>query len=139
MKTFVFALVCVLSSIVFGQNANWITVTETNQYKVESKTVTIPVANNDFSMEMELLKITNKTASVMEFNYHLNAYYDNECRTCNNEEYSKLVTIPANSSVEYNENDKTLAKLGIFRQYINKKNYSNFTKFEVANININLK
>ena len=91
----------------------------------------------DTHKECYLLKFVNTTQSEVQISWKPNLWYNDICRTCdiNSDEYNYTLLISANESIEGNC-DINNQKLKIFRRFLNYRDKSELTKYELVNIEV---
>lgn len=99
MKRIITFLLFLMSTGLYAQN--WEIVAETNEYKIERGTVVCP-STQGFEYEYVVMKYTNLTNADINLSFNFEVWYDDFCNTCGESDHGsmRLVTIPANSSVE---------------------------------------
>ena len=79
---------------------NWELYFFNEDFKIEYKFVDCDPSMG-FDTESVLLKFTNRTAAVLQLNWHLFLHYDGTCRTCDYpEEYSYELSLDPNEQIE---------------------------------------
>lgn len=72
----------------------------TDDFKVEYKFVDCDPPMG-YDKEMVLLRLTNTSRGILEFDWHMKMWYDGECKTCDwYDEYHYTVTVNPESQVE---------------------------------------
>lgn len=121
-----------------AQSSNWSIYSETNSYKIEvSEDVACNYGDILSNSTYVFLKITNKTNAPITLSYNMEIYYQGQgCVTCNNDEYTYTITIPAFGSIaaDCDYTVKGLSKLAIFKKYNDKPNRRIFERFELTNL-----
>lgn len=117
----------------------WSTYQETDQIKIEYSENECSPAGNDITAKFYVFKVTNKTANEISVSWNLQAYFNDQCRTCNNPEYNFTFVVSANGFVQGTCGVSANPALNIFKEWINNrhiKNNEKLTKFELINIRV---
>lgn len=130
--TFVSLFMIILKS---NAQSSWTLHQDLDKIKIEKKVSQCTYEGTDVTLEYIFLKMSNKTGNELTVSFHLDSYYNGQCRTCDNAEFNFVFKIPANASIEpvcqfKNEFDK----LAVFVKNVNRPNYSTFDKFEINNL-----
>lgn len=131
MTFFSFFLIVVKSNA----QSSWTLHQDLDKIKIEKKISQCTYEGSDVTLEYIFLKMTNKTSNEVRVSFHLDSYFNGQCRTCGSTEYDFVFKIPANGSIEpvcQFKND--LDKLAVFVKNVNRPNYSTFDKFEINNL-----
>ncbi|MEN9304028.1 MAG: hypothetical protein RL264_2457 [Bacteroidota bacterium] len=84
--------------------------------KISTKTEKCTDPNSrDNGYVYEVFTVTNTTNSPKVITYHIDAYYDGNCRTCENNEYTYSVSLKPNETIVGTVKDKRKG-LAIFSQ-----------------------
>lgn len=117
----------------------WNSYFEDSSIKIEYTTQQCSALNNGIFASYYNIQVTNKTSSDISISWDLQAYYNEICKTCSNEEYHYITKVNANSTLTGNCNNFSTPSLTIFIEWINNghiKHPEKLTKFELANIHI---
>ncbi len=120
-----------------AQNNQWNLVQSTPSVDIFEQTdVVCNISAANVDMMYTFLRMKNKTASDVQVSFLMAIYYDNQCRTCANNEYEFTVNIPAGQTITGDCAFDTAEKgmLSIFQKNISQPNYSDYTRYELQNL-----
>ncbi|MCF8330876.1 MAG: hypothetical protein K9H84_00325 [Bacteroidales bacterium] len=138
--SFVFIIsifLALLTTSAKAQQADWTLYKEVNGIQIFQKSTECHDVTNGLHQEIILLKFVNTTSRDMEMSWTLEAWYDGKCVTCNdqnNPEYQFSQQVKGGESVSGTCNIEEGRTLRIFKGFLDKKNTSSLTKFELKNI-----
>ncbi len=131
-----------------GYETTWHPITENlDNITIEySDPVVCNFSEGTVQAEYIFLKITNTSSTAQNISFRVDSYYKGTgCLTCNNDEYRYDFNLPPNSIQQgdcdfANSGSSTLTsseyRFVVFKQFVNKKNYREFEKFEITNITL---
>lgn len=142
---------CLIMSNLHAQYAwtpyetTWTTVQTQDDIKIEYS-APVKCEATEAKAEYFFLRLSNLSSTTKTVSFRIDYYYKGTgCATCNNDEYQLSFEIPANgvlqgdcnflseTNIEMRTNRN---KLAIFKQFLSKKNYTEFEKFEISNITV---
>jgi hypothetical protein len=134
----IFYLTLISSVLILAKSnaqSSWTMHQDLEKIKIEKKSTQCTYKGSDVILEYIFLKITNKTNREVRISFHLDSYFDGQCRSCGSAEYDFVFKVPANSSLEpVCEFKNDVDKLAVFVKNVNRPNYSSFDKFEINNL-----
>ncbi len=117
---------------------DWELFKETQGIKIFTKVQEYHDNKYDQHQEYYILKFVNTTSENVNVSWKTELWYNNKCITCNSEseEYKFSIKINANDAVEGDVNIKDNT-FRIFKRFLNYKDKSELTKFDLTNLKIN--
>ena len=134
---FILALVIVISLGSFKQSNDW------TLYKTEKgvqffyKTTDCDDAKNGLYQNFVILKVVNTTNFDVNVSFKKEVWYNNECRTCNDDSKELITKLTLSPNSEKTGDCK--GELSIFSEFKDKPDVSKLSKFELVDIKVNRK
>ena len=117
--------------------STWTTYFENDQVKIEFKRTDCDL-NSGLDKQYLYLRYSNKTQTAITMNWHIDMYYNDDCRTCDYDEYDWSYSLAPGEVAEGTCEMGADRKLQLFAKFID-ANYTNdalLTGFKFSNLTI---
>ena len=132
----------IFSAVVFSQSNDWELYSENNGVLIYSKTSDCHMPSQGLHQEMLLLKFVNTTNQNMQIDFDVEIWSMEECMNCESlKEDHRSITLNAGESVEGKcDNLMNSGGLMLFVRFLERDTRPPImTRFEIVNLNINIK
>lgn len=133
------------SVLTLGHNLSaqtgWTPVFSNTQIEVSSRPADCEYSFSTMdNYKAEVVRVKNKTASVISVTFRLDVHYNGVCRTCDNPEYKITLSLGANGTFTGDcayDVPADKQKMVVFKEYMNRSNPDSFTKMVVSDVSVN--
>lgn len=112
---------------------DWVSYIDNEVFKIDYKFIDCD-PDMGFDFETVILKIQNKTSTIIDIDWFIDMYYNDVCRTCDHPiEYSRTIQLAPNEIIEGTCDRNTNQQLKLFSKFIDAAytNGSRLTGFQL--------
>ncbi len=116
---------------------DWVSYIDNQEFKIEYRFIDCD-PEVGFDHEAVILKLENKTSAILDFDWQIHIYRNNDCKTCAHPiEYARTIQLAPNEVIEGTCDRNTNKQLKVFSRFID-SNYSKglpLTGFQLHSLN----